>query len=423
MNPRRAALAAAMALALGFTGMGTAAIAANVNAAPISYLSGDQTQFSRPYDVTLDSSGNRYVADTMAKAVLVFAKGAKGNVAPARNISGANTGLINPTDVLVDAAGLVYVADGPPWSIRIFAPGANGNVAPAAVITGPNTGLDVPAGMALDSASRLYVANRASNNVLVFQPGATGNVVPLRVLAGPSTGLDDPIAVVIDAQDRLHVANQGGESVTRYPAWASGDTAPTRILAGAATGFSTLWDLALDSKQNLYVSSGGPVSSGDPSVAVFSPTALSGNTAPTTRLIGANTDLVEPDGIAVDSQHRVVVINYFGTSMITTYNPLVPLPTVPGAVRKLKVAGASGAAKRTISWKKPSDNGGTPLTGYRVTIKKGKKTLVTKTLRPSQTSFVVRRKKLAKGVHTVSVVAINRVGASKKAVASFRVVK
>lgn len=421
------------ALALALTGVATRPVAAaDVSQSPVAYVVGDQTTLSGVVGgVALDGLGSRYVVNTSTDSVAVFAPGAQGNVAPVREIKGAATGLKGPRDVMVDATGRVYVSGvfGPDTaSIRVFAPGASGNVAPVAVLAGFNTGLVWPVGMALDSAGRLFVADREANRISVFAPGVTGNSAPVRTISGNSTGLATPTGVAIDGAGVLHVANFAGGSVTSYAPGATGNAAPVRALAGPATGLSEPYGTALDAAGNLYVtniSSSGP---GPDAVVMFGPTTPSGNSAPAQRLVGNGTDLNDPVGIAVDPQRRLTVS--VGTPALLTFAPL-PLPAPPtpptppatpaGAVGGLKAKGKPSAAKRKITWSAPASTGGAPVTGYVLTVTKGSKTLLTKTL--SGTRVVLKRKKLKPGRLTVTVRAVTSAGQGAPATVRLRVTR
>lgn len=409
------------AAALALSTLVAPASAADVNRNPIGFLAGPATGLSNPAAVTLDKAGNRYVANGVTASVTVYAPGASGNAAPSRTISGDATTLVGPRSVAVADDGTLYVGDlfGVGTNkVAVFAPGANGNVAPLRVIAGDQTGLAWPSGLALDSAGRLFVANREGDSVTVYIPGASGNASPLRTIAGASTGLDGPSGVALRGDNTVHVVNSGSESVSTFPAGASGNVSPTRTIVGANTGLDSIYGLALDSRNNIYVANSG--FGGPGAISVFAP-AAQGNVAPLIRLTGANTDLFAVFGVAVDTRHKILATVGAGTSALLTFAPLVPLP--PTAVRALKVSGTAGALTRAVTWKAPADNGGARITGYRITVKKGTRTLISKLVRPSRTRFVLERADLRDGKNKVIVVARNKAGLSPRSSVVFRVVK
>src|SRR5690606_15909671 len=95
----------------------------------------------------------------------------------------------------------------------------------------------------------------------------------------------------------------------------------------------------------------------------------------------------------------------------------------PGKVRSVKVKGTSKAKKRTIVWKAPKSDGGAKITAYRVVVKKGNKTLLTKNVKGSQRKLVVKRGKRSKGTHVVPIRAKNVKGAGPVATKKFKVKK
>jgi hypothetical protein len=64
---------------------------------------------------------------------------------------------------------------------------------------------------------------------------------------------------------------------------------------------------------------------------------------------------------------RVQAVNAIGTGAFSTVtNPVVPAPTAPTAPTIILNATA-GTQQATVSWTAPSDDGGSPITGYVVT--------------------------------------------------------
>src|SRR2546422_493712 len=127
-----------------------------------------------------------YVANTGANSITVFAAGATGDAIPTAVIAGGDTRLDSPVAVSLDASGNIYVAnfDIAVPRITLYAPGATGNAVPTAVIAGSATGLCDPFALAVDAAGNLYVANHCANSITVYAPGANGDVAPAAATAG-----------------------------------------------------------------------------------------------------------------------------------------------------------------------------------------------------------------------------------------------
>lgn len=414
--PRRAVVrslaAAGLAATLVVTALGTPGQAADVDRSPIAYLSGQANELSRPQSIDLDASGRMVVAD-LDTGVKVFARDAVGNAAPVQSIDGPATTLVGPRTAVVGPDGEIYVGDlfgAGTNKVAVFDADATGDVAPLRVISGNNTGISWAQGLAFDAAGRLYVANREADSVTVYAPGASGNVVPLRTIAGAATGLAAPVGIAVEADGTVHVSNLDAARITTFAPGATGNATPVRTIEGAATQLDVVLDVELDSRRNLYVTDLGAT----PAVLVFARGAT-GNVPPLVRLAGGQTDLAGPTGVAVDARHVVRVTNT-ATETVTTYAPLVP--TTPLAARSVKVSGKASAARRTVSWKAPTDTGGAPVS-YVVTVKKGTKTLVTK--RVTSTKVILQKKKLRTGKHIVTVVARNVAGPGPAAKTTFTV--
>jgi hypothetical protein len=153
-------------------------------------------------------------------------------------------------------------------------------------------------------------------------------------------------------------------------------------------------------------------------VVVFGPGA-NGDTTPMRTLAGATTQLTGPVGVTLDARRNLVVADYAGNSL-ATIAPLVPLAK-PGKVRKLKISGKRTAKRRTVSWKPPATDGGTPITGYRVVVRKHHRTVLVKKLTAHKTSVRLARHALPRGRLKVRVTARNAVGTGPATRHRFRV--
>jgi sugar lactone lactonase YvrE len=168
---------------------------------------------ANPIGVALDTSRNLYVTNSASSgvgtmSVQVFPPGV---AVPTQTIAGAATQLSTPGYLTLDKSGNIWVANQTSNTIVEFAGTANGNVAPSAVISGSNTLLNDPQGIAFDAAGRLYVAINntlgSPDAVLVFSPPLSGNIAPTNILCGPNTGVNNPTGIAVNAQGTLFVVN------------------------------------------------------------------------------------------------------------------------------------------------------------------------------------------------------------------------
>ncbi len=297
----------------------------NGNATPIASITGSNTGLNGPNGVTLDSSGNIYVSNR-GDSITVYPAGSDGNVAPIATIAGSNTLLDYPQALALDSAGNIYAANSvgdingviyASGTITVYPPASTGNVSPSAVIYGSNTQLTDPVGLLIDSS--IYVANFAdpNNELTLYSPGANGNVPPTANLSNPATGMYGPVGIAIDANRKTYVANsffsmgKPSGSVTIYPSGGYGVAGqPSATIIGANTGLDSPTGIALDTNGKIYVSNQSGGSTGNGSVTVYA-AGSNGNATPTATIVAANTFfgiLFDPAGIAVDTNGNIYVL-------------------------------------------------------------------------------------------------------------------
>lgn len=291
------------------------------------------TDMVAPSGIARDASGRIYVTNRPTNTVTVYAANANGNVPPIAVIGGSKTRLANPVAIALDAGGKIYVLNGAQnskGSITVYPPLANGagilNEAPVANIAGSKTLLDGTTGIAVDSDGKIYVANDMGGPVVrhekydrgkvtVYPAGSDGNVAPITTISGSGTGLSYPIGIALDSSGNIYVANTltantvsnpTGASITVYPAGSNGNAAPSAVIAGGNTGLDYPQAMALDSRGNLYVESF--VSGVGSSIDVY-PSGSNGNVSPAAIIVGADTGLYAPSGIALDSGGNLYVSN------------------------------------------------------------------------------------------------------------------
>ncbi|MGH7812902.1 MAG: NHL repeat-containing protein [Candidatus Binataceae bacterium] len=175
------------------------------------------------------------------------------------------------------------------------------------------TGMARPTGIAVDPAGKIYVANSSGNTVTVYAADSNGSVPPLATIGGPHTGLSAPNGVALDSLWNVYVANMPspanrGGSIAVYSPGVSGDAAPFATIAGPNTELANPQGVALDSSGNIYVANaiGGP--SGAGSITVYSAHS-NGDAAPIATIAGPRTRLNLPGGIAFDSAGNIYVAN------------------------------------------------------------------------------------------------------------------
>jgi sugar lactone lactonase YvrE len=218
---------------------------------------GAAARFSDPMSITLDASGNLFVADfsnstirkiTPAGVVTTFA-GVAGVGGTAIDGPGASARFEGPLGIAIDASGNLYVADEFNESIRKITPaGVVSTFAGQTEVPGDNDGtgtgarFNAPNSVAVDSAGNFYVGE-GSHVVRRISPA--GVVVTLAGSASAAGGSTDgtggaarfnyPRGLAVDAVGNVYVAD-ANDCLIR-------EISPTGVvstLAGALGAFSSI---------------------------------------------------------------------------------------------------------------------------------------------------------------------------------------
>jgi streptogramin lyase len=169
---------------------------------------GTAAQFNQPYSITIDASGNLYVGDrinhairkiTPAGAVTTLAgNGTPGNIDGTGNAARFN----EPLGVTVDASGNVFVADYINSALR--------KVTPAGVVTTLTTVSNI-FGVTVDAAGNIFCAQYVNQVVSkysstgVYSVIAGNGVVGNADGTGPAASFNFPAGITVDATGNLYV--------------------------------------------------------------------------------------------------------------------------------------------------------------------------------------------------------------------------
>jgi len=294
--------------------------ASNGDVSPLASATG----LSAPAFVALDKNGNIYATNTCSSTVTIYAAGSKGDSPPIAIIGGSNTDLIDPWGIALDSKGNIYVVDQAAAAVVVYPPLGSStgllNEPPTAVIFGGNTGMEEPAGITLDSSGKIYVADEGAESVFVYPAlSLTGllNEAPTATISGSDTGLGEPFGIAMDSSGKIYVADFAARAVIVYPKLGSStgmlNEVPTAVIFGSDTGLNFPLGIVLDSSGKIYVADEGPEATGPPSVIVYPALGSSTgmlNEAPTASIIGSNTGLEFPVGLAHISG-KIYVADFF----------------------------------------------------------------------------------------------------------------
>lgn len=197
---------------------------------------GSAARFTYPTSVSVDGSGNVYVADygndtirkVTAAGVTTTLAGTAGS-SGAVDATGAAARFSSPFGVAVSGTGTVYVADTGNDTIRMITPagvvstlaGTAGSVG-AVDGTGAAARFHYPNGVAVDGSGNVYVADTMNSTIRKITP--SGVVITLAGTAGSVGSVDGtgaaarfayPSGLAVDAGGNVFVADTGNSTVRK----------------------------------------------------------------------------------------------------------------------------------------------------------------------------------------------------------------
>ncbi|MGH7813781.1 MAG: PQQ-binding-like beta-propeller repeat protein [Candidatus Binataceae bacterium] len=172
-------------------------------------------------------------------------------------------------------------------------------------------------------------------------PTVTTTASPtLTTTATPTVSATPTSTAVLSELTAIFVSNFGGlpaGSLTAYAPGSEGNVPPAETIVGANTGLDDPQGVARDSGGNLYLTNWT-----NDSITVY-PAASNGNAAPSTTISGTSTGLNGPIGVTLDSSGNIYVVNE--ANSVTVYPPLstiCPSPPCGTAVNQTPSATISG---------------------------------------------------------------------------------
>jgi sugar lactone lactonase YvrE len=320
--------------------------------------SGSSARFTYPEGVAVDGSGNVYVGDwgnhTIRKitpvGVVTTLAGTAGSFGSADG-TGSAAQFYNPWGVTVDGSGNVYVADYNNHAIRKITPAgvvttlAGGSYG-SADGTGSAAQFEHPRGVAVDGSGNVYVADTGYSAIRKITPA--GVVTTFAAASGPS-------AVAVDASGNLYVADRDWISkitpagvVTTFAGNLPGSADGT----GSAAQFNSPSGVTVDGSGNVFVAD-----SGNHTIRKITPagvvTTLAGMAGPSDRVAssgsadgtGGAARFYNPQGVAVDGSGNVYVADMFN-STIRKITPAGVVTTLAGTAGSTGSADGTGSAAR-----------------------------------------------------------------------------
>jgi len=187
---------------------------------------------------------------------------------------------------------------------------------PKRVIAGTATRMEMMCGVYIDPKTReIYVLNNDTQPWLpVFSPDSKGNAKPSRFLAG----IRGFSLTANEERQELYVVNQEDNAVYVYRKQAEGEEKPLRILRGADTQMADPHGIALDTKNNvMFVSNFGSAQMSDAGrkygafkapTIAVYPLLAAGNTKPLRVIEGPKALLNWPAHMAFDEERQELFV-------------------------------------------------------------------------------------------------------------------
>lgn len=374
---------------------GTAGVSATVDG------TGTAAQFSNPFSVAVDGSGNLYVADPSAHVirkitsagVVTTLAGTPGSAGNADGV-GSAARFNGPQGVAVDGSGNIYVADTNNHTIRGISP--NGNVLTLAGTAGSVGSVDgvgtaarftYPFGLAIDNFGTIYVSDTFNHMIRrVALNGTVSSMAGAAGIRGTSDGTGTaarfayPTGIAVDAQGFVFVAdsNNGtirkitqGNAVTTY-AGTAGSFGTADGAALTVARFNQPNGVAVDSSGVVYVADTFShtirriTTSGGLAVDVGTLAGLAG-TVGSTDGTGSAARFNQPNGIAVDSSGNVYIAD--SSNRTIRRSGAVSAPSIvthpanasaaPGANATFTVAATGAPAVSVYQWQRQPADGST----------------------------------------------------------------
>jgi sugar lactone lactonase YvrE len=344
---------------------------------------GSAARFNFPAAVTTDSDDNVYVADQSNDTIRKIAPdGTVTTIAGTAKAAGTNDGaglnarFNSPAGLAFDHSGNLIVSDTVNDTIRQITPlGEVSTLAGLPLTSGTNNGagsnarFNIPFGVAVDASGMIYVGDTHNHTIRKMTPD--GTVTTFAGTAGVAGNVDAnglaaqfsfPEQLSFDNNQNLFVVDDGTSTIRKVTP--SGDVttfAGNSGTEGSADGtgtnatFNFPFGLAADASGNLFVAD-----TDNQTIRKITPagvvTTIAGMPGVSGSVDGSGNDarFSQPEGMAVDNQGNVYVVDALNHSIRKGYPALPDVPTVDVAAARTGVTRHFSILNQTTttwSWK------------------------------------------------------------------------
>ncbi len=259
----------------------------------VSTLSTGSVTLGLPADITVDTTGNIYIADSSNNRIVrVTPQGVASVIA----ITGLGTALSGPAGVAVDGSGNLYIADSGNNRVVEIAPSGSGSVVSTSSVT-----IHGPRGVALDPSGNLFIADTVDNQIVEVTPGGTAAAFSI---TGLGTALNSPTSVAVDPSGDLYIADSVNNRIVTVAA--GGSAGSVLSITGLGTPLNTPTGVAVDSVGDVFIADTGN------NRVVMVDASGSGSVSSTN-----STTLNQPKGVAVDISGTIYIADTSDNRVVT----------------------------------------------------------------------------------------------------------
>lgn len=174
----------------------------------IGSLGGTAIDFQRPAGIAVGRNDYKYIADVLANKVFVF-DAADRFVKQVPESDGNE--LSKPVNIAVDAIGNFYVTDAFNFAVKVFNPAGKLISSFGSAGDGPGT-FARPKGLALDSEAHIYIIDASFDNFQIFN--SKGQLLLFVGNTGKKPGqFFMPNGIFIDHNDRIYISDSFNQRV------------------------------------------------------------------------------------------------------------------------------------------------------------------------------------------------------------------
>jgi len=220
---------------------------------------GAAARFNQPMGITVDASGNIYVADTKNNTIrMVTQAGVVTTIAGSPGISGLTNGtgavatFNAPSSIVIDLNGNIYVADAGNSIIRKILPSGivstfagNGSIGS---VNGPGgtASFNKPLNITVDQNNNLYVADAGDDLIREITPSGVVSTIAGSGIPGSANGqgaaasFNNPSGISVDVIGNIYVADAGNNLIRKISPSGNVTTLAGNGTAGAVNSAFTL---------------------------------------------------------------------------------------------------------------------------------------------------------------------------------------